>query len=121
MSGYAVRLIWIVGFAALGIALLTRLLTWRARLPAMSLGAFALYLLLSLAGMGVGLYQRFTILPTWLAAPVEGALLVERVAAVCLVVGMAMREAYLWSGWRLGTQGARTPHSGAVCPSADRV
>src|SRR5262245_10526302 len=39
MNGYAVWLLWIGGFALLGVASLTRLLTWRDSLSALSLGS----------------------------------------------------------------------------------
>jgi hypothetical protein len=79
MNGYAVWLVWIVGFGLLGVASLTRLFTGRGRLSAVSLGAYVPFLLVSLVGVGLGAYQLLTTSPTRLAAPAEGALLVEGV------------------------------------------
>ncbi|HEY7093480.1 MAG TPA: tetratricopeptide repeat protein [Ktedonobacterales bacterium] len=107
MNGYAVWLLWIGGFSLLGIASSTRLLTWRGRFSAVSLSTFVFYLLVSLVGVGVGLYQLLTTSPTRLAAPVEGALLVQSVADACLVVVLAARELYIWSSWRLTSRGAK--------------
>jgi tetratricopeptide (TPR) repeat protein len=107
MNGYAVWLVWIACFGLLGIASLTRLLIWRKSLSLIIVGAFVPYLLVSMAGVGLGVYQLFTMSPARLAAQVEGALLVEGVAGACLVVILAAREIAVWSAWRLASRGAR--------------
>jgi tetratricopeptide (TPR) repeat protein len=107
MNGYAVWLLWIAGFGLLGIASLTRLLTGRGRLSAVSLGGYVPFMLVSLVGVGLGIYQLLTTSPMRLAAPVEGALFVESVAGACVVVVLAVREIYIWSTWRLVSRGTR--------------
>jgi hypothetical protein len=105
MIGVIVLLVWILGFATLGVASVARLLAWRSRVSAVAVGGYVDYLIVSLAGMGLGVCQLLTTSVTRLAAPVEGALLVEGVGAGCIVLVLAVREMYVWSIWRLARRG----------------